>query len=38
MEALATQALTVVRDGHLDDYVSSPLVYGPYAVSTLPRT
>jgi LuxR family maltose regulon positive regulatory protein len=36
-EALATQALTVVRDGHLDDYVSSPLVYAVAARVALHR-
>jgi LuxR family transcriptional regulator, maltose regulon positive regulatory protein len=36
-EALATQALTVVRDGHLDDYVTSPLVYAVAARVALRR-
>jgi LuxR family maltose regulon positive regulatory protein len=36
-EALATQALTVVRDGHLDDYVTSPLVYAVAARVALHR-
>jgi LuxR family transcriptional regulator, maltose regulon positive regulatory protein len=36
-EALAEQALTVVREGHLDDYVSSPLVYAVAARVALHR-
>jgi len=36
-EALATQALTVVRDGHLDDDVTSPLVYAVAARVALGR-
>jgi LuxR family maltose regulon positive regulatory protein len=36
-EALAEQALTVVRNGHLDDYVSSPLVYAVAARTALHR-
>jgi LuxR family transcriptional regulator, maltose regulon positive regulatory protein len=33
----AEQALTVVRDGHLDDYVTSPLVYAVVARTALHR-
>ena len=36
-ETLAEQAFTVVRDGHLDDYVSSPLVYAVSARTALHR-
>jgi LuxR family maltose regulon positive regulatory protein len=36
-ETLAEQAFTVVRDGHLDDYVSSPLVYAVSARAALHR-
>ena len=36
-ETLAAQALTVVRDGRLDDYVSSPLVYAVAARMALRR-
>ena len=34
---LAEQALTIVRDGHLEDYVSSPLVYAVAARAALRR-
>jgi LuxR family transcriptional regulator, maltose regulon positive regulatory protein len=36
-ETLAEQALKVVRDGHLDDYVTSPLVYAVAARTALHR-
>jgi LuxR family transcriptional regulator, maltose regulon positive regulatory protein len=36
-ETLAGQAFTVVRDGHLDDYVTSPLVYAVSARTALHR-
>jgi LuxR family transcriptional regulator, maltose regulon positive regulatory protein len=36
-DTLAGQALTVVRDGHLDDYVTSPLVYAVAARTALHR-
>ena len=35
---LAEQALTVVRDGNLGDYVTSPLVYAVAAGAYLPRS